>query len=45
MNVRLEFKIVLFSIMTSKLSEKRASRVELQEAFNLFDKDGNGEVK
>ena len=31
--------------MTSKLSEKRASRVELQEAFNLFDKDGNGEVK
>ena len=31
--------------MTSKLSKKQAARVELQEAFNLFDDDGNGEVK
>ena len=31
--------------MTSKLSKKQAARVELQEAFHLFDDDGNGEVK
>ena len=30
--------------MTTKVTKRQSSRVELQEAFKLFDKDGDGEV-